>query len=139
METRRLQSDLWVSQCAISGRYYNAAVASGAGGGSRIVPPPREGPVTKHLRVTAALILRNLAKHVPEARRSVSFTAAYSSTLASVFFFNISASGGGMFTNAKKDRSFALRTISFPWFLPFWVAGNECVSLVGKFFLLFIY
>ncbi|VDK39035.1 unnamed protein product [Taenia asiatica] len=69
VETRRLQSDLWVSQCAISGRYYNAAVASSGGGGGRIVPPPREGPVTKHLRVTAALILRNLAKHVPEARR----------------------------------------------------------------------
>uniref|UniRef100_A0A5K3FAU4 C2H2-type domain-containing protein n=2 Tax=Mesocestoides corti TaxID=53468 RepID=A0A5K3FAU4_MESCO len=62
VETRRLQSDLWVSQVGFSGRYYNPGVG-------RIVPPPREGPVTKHLRVTAALILRNLAKHVPEARR----------------------------------------------------------------------
>ncbi|VDM35020.1 unnamed protein product [Hydatigera taeniaeformis] len=74
VETRRLQSDLLVSQWAISGRYYSpaaaaAAATSSAGGGGRIVPPPREGPVTKHLRVTAALILRNLAKHVPEARR----------------------------------------------------------------------
>ncbi|KAF7255216.1 hypothetical protein EG68_08167 [Paragonimus skrjabini miyazakii] len=31
-------------------------------------PPPREGPVTKHLRVTAALVLRNLLTYLEEAR-----------------------------------------------------------------------
>ncbi|VEL28315.1 unnamed protein product, partial [Protopolystoma xenopodis] len=39
-----------------------------------MLPPPqtpREGPVTKHLRVSAALVLRNLVMHLEEARRSV--------------------------------------------------------------------
>lgn len=39
--------------------------------------PPREGPVTKHLRVTSALILKNLAVHVDQARRWVSFLKLY--------------------------------------------------------------
>lgn len=33
-----------------------------------MIPPPREGPVTKHLRVTAALVLRNLVTYLEEAR-----------------------------------------------------------------------
>lgn len=68
VETRRLQSDLWVSQYAISGgRYLVPPVA--APRNILMNQPLREGPVTKHLRVTAALILRNLAKYVPEARQ----------------------------------------------------------------------
>ncbi|KAM7534781.1 hypothetical protein Aperf_G00000109388 [Anoplocephala perfoliata] len=71
VETRRLQSDLWVSQCAISGgRYLVPPVA--APRNMLLNQPLREGPVTKHLRVTAALILRNLAKYVPEARQWLS-------------------------------------------------------------------
>lgn len=71
---RRLQSEIWVAHMGVAGRYNLVPKGPGGTAGG---PPPREGPVTKHLRVTAALILRNLAKHVLEARRSVSvFVAA---------------------------------------------------------------
>ncbi|VDL96045.1 unnamed protein product [Schistocephalus solidus] len=75
VETRRLQSELWFSQMTgPQAHRLMAAAAAGRGGtgpffGSSSGPPPREGPVTKHLRVTAALVLRNLATYVPEARK----------------------------------------------------------------------
>ncbi|VDN30936.1 unnamed protein product [Dibothriocephalus latus] len=73
VETRRLQSELWFSQMTgpQAQRLMAAAGRGGAGPffGASSGPPPREGPVTKHLRVTAALVLRNLATYVPEARK----------------------------------------------------------------------
>ncbi|VDO07888.1 unnamed protein product [Rodentolepis nana] len=67
VETRRMRSELWLSQYAVSGgRYPNGTPVAAP---PRDMLPPREGPVTKHLRVTAALILRNLAQYVQEARQ----------------------------------------------------------------------
>ncbi|VDL62043.1 unnamed protein product [Hymenolepis diminuta] len=66
VETRRMRSELWLSQYAVSGGRYPSGTPVAA---PRDMLPPREGPVTKHLRVTAALILRNLAKYVQEAKQ----------------------------------------------------------------------
>lgn len=61
-----MRSELWLSQYAVSGGRYPSGTPVAA---PRDMLPPREGPVTKHLRVTAALILRNLAKYVQEAKQ----------------------------------------------------------------------
>ncbi|CAH8611912.1 unnamed protein product [Schistosoma bovis] len=57
--------------------------------------PPREGPVTKHLRVTSALILKNLAVHVDQARRWL----LKESQLLSEIAFGCTPSETGLKTN----------------------------------------
>ncbi|KAH8873279.1 AT-rich interactive domain-containing protein 2 [Schistosoma japonicum] len=62
---------------------------------SSMVNPPREGPVTKHLRVTSALILKNLAIHVDQARRWL----LKESQLLSEIAFGCTPSETGLKTN----------------------------------------
>ncbi|CAH8865005.1 unnamed protein product [Trichobilharzia szidati] len=57
--------------------------------------PPREGPVTKHLRVTSALILRNLVLHIEEARQWL----LKESQLLSEIAFGCTPSETGLRTN----------------------------------------
>jgi len=49
-----------------------------------------EGPVTKSIRLTAALIIRNLVTYSSTAKRSLK---RYESRLANVAFSNVEASG----------------------------------------------
>ncbi|CAH8601954.1 unnamed protein product [Dicrocoelium dendriticum] len=47
------------------------ALANSAPNHPFVSPPTREGPVTKHIRLTAALVLKNLVRYSPTARRYV--------------------------------------------------------------------
>ncbi|CAH8544510.1 unnamed protein product [Schistosoma turkestanicum] len=63
---------------------------------SSINNPPREGPVTKHLRVTSALILKNFAIHVDQARR---WLLKESQLLSEIAFGCTPNETGGLKTN----------------------------------------
>ncbi|KAL3317731.1 transcription initiation factor TFIID subunit 8 [Cichlidogyrus casuarinus] len=68
MELKRQQNEYWIPH--MNPAQYGRLI----GKNHAVLPPvlpPREGPVTKHLRVTAALVLQNLCLHLQEARQWV--------------------------------------------------------------------
>ncbi|THD26407.1 hypothetical protein D915_002928 [Fasciola hepatica] len=72
LEAKQIQLDLWAAQHHfISANPFSRIPLPILGPNPQppmIAPPPREGPVTKHLRVSAALVIRNLVTYIEEAR-----------------------------------------------------------------------
>lgn len=76
MEMRQVQMDLWTAHhhyvsANPHNRHHVPLPSVPMSVQQFATPPPREGPVTKHLRVTAALVLRNLVTHLQDARKYV--------------------------------------------------------------------
>ncbi|CAL8096955.1 unnamed protein product [Calicophoron daubneyi] len=88
VEVRQMQLDLWAAHhhfiSANPHSRYNSPLPFFAipPNHHMLSPPPREGPVTKHLRVTAALILRNMVTYLEAAREWFASHAPLLSELA---------------------------------------------------------
>uniref|UniRef100_A0A183BCF9 C2H2-type domain-containing protein n=1 Tax=Echinostoma caproni TaxID=27848 RepID=A0A183BCF9_9TREM len=78
LEAKQMQLDLWAAQHHfVSANPYSRLPLPILGPNPHhpqtpmVAPPPREGPVTKHLRVSAALVIRNLVTYIEEARTPI--------------------------------------------------------------------
>uniref|UniRef100_A0A5K4F347 ARID domain-containing protein n=2 Tax=Schistosoma mansoni TaxID=6183 RepID=A0A5K4F347_SCHMA len=97
VEAKNIQTELLAAQhhFLLTNPHYHSNISVNPLIHSGINNPPREGPVTKHLRVTSALILKNLAVHVDQARRWL----LKESQLLSEIAFGCTPSETGLKTN----------------------------------------
>ncbi|CAH8582117.1 unnamed protein product [Dicrocoelium dendriticum] len=68
LEMRQMQHDMWAAHYHLVSANPLIRLPFIAPSHLSLSPPPREGPVTKHLRVTAALVLRNFVLYLNEAK-----------------------------------------------------------------------
>ncbi|CAH8593680.1 unnamed protein product [Heterobilharzia americana] len=97
VEAKSMQNDLCAAQhhFLLTNPHYQPNLPLNPLIHSSVNNPPREGPVTKHLRVTSALILKNLVTHVEQARKWL----LKESQLLSEIAFGCTPSETGLRTN----------------------------------------